>query len=246
MGFPGWHIECSAMSRKELGQPFDIHAGGVDHIPVHHENEIAQSEAAYGVPLANYWVHVEFLLVDGKKMSKSLKNAFTMDDLRQRGVSPIAFRYYLLGAHYRSKQNFTWEAVKGAQIALEKLYRIVRAYDKPTGGCSELEREFRNAVLDDLNTPAALAVLWKTVDSDFPSSSKAASILQMDEVLGLGLAEIVGMPLLVPVDVRELADARLKARQERNWPEADRLRGDIEGMGWRMLDTDAGYTLERI
>ena len=122
VGFPGWHIECSAMAEKYLGQPFDIHAGGIDHIPVHHENEIAQSVAAFGKPLANYWFHVEFLNVDGRKMSKSLANFYTLDDLKEKGFDPIALRYFFLGANYRQKQNFTWNALQAAKNALENLY----------------------------------------------------------------------------------------------------------------------------
>ncbi|HWQ99286.1 MAG TPA: cysteine--tRNA ligase [Candidatus Methylomirabilis sp.] len=246
VGFPGWHIECSAMSRKELGQPFDIHAGGVDHVPVHHENEIAQSVAAYGIPLANHWMHVEFLLVDGQKMSKSLKNTYSLDDLREKGIDPAAYRLFLLGAHYRSKQNFTWEAVHGASQALLRLQRVVRSWDKPATGCADLETAFRAAIEDDLNTPEALAVLWKTIDSDYPTSAKASTVLWMDRVLGLMLDEVVAVPLMIPVEVKQLADTRWKARQERDWQASDKLRDELLAKGWEVDDGKEGYVLKQV
>lgn len=242
-GFPGWHVECSAMSRMELGQPIDIHAGGVDHIPVHHENEIAQSETAYGVPYVNHWMHVEFLTVDGQKMSKSLGNTHTIEDLRQKGIDPMALRYFFLGAQYRSKQNFTWEAIQGAQNALEKLQRVVRAWKKPNGGISEFENEFRIVMEDDLNTPEALAILWKVIDSKYPSSAKATTVLFFDQVLGLGLDEFVSKPLMIPVDIKKIADERWEARMNGDWDTSDKIRELLEGQGWQVLDRKDGYML---
>ncbi len=243
VGFPGWHIECSAMSEELLGQPFDIHCGGVDHIPVHHENEIAQSEAAFGKPLANYWLHGEFLLVDGGRMGKSEGNAYTLDDLVAKGFDPLAYRFYCLGTHYRSKLNFTWEGLEGAQNALRKLRHAVRSWEKPKIGCAELEAEFVAALEDDLNTPKALAIVWKLVDSDYPASAKAESILKMDEVLGLGLAEHVGKPINIPGDVKTLAEERLIARQSKDWKKSDELREAIKEKGWIVEDTKEGYEL---
>ncbi|MFA5935251.1 MAG: cysteine--tRNA ligase [Patescibacteria group bacterium] len=240
MGFPGWHIECSAMARKELGQPFDIHAGGVDHIPVHHENEIAQSVAAYGSPLANVWFHVEFLLVDGQKMSKSLGNTFTLDDLTERGFDPLDFRYFLLGAHYRQKQNFTWEALQAAKNARTKLVRTVRDWKTPLIGSVNTEAEFLSAMHDDLNTPRALAVLWKLVDSDESTDAKSETILLMDRILGLGLTDAVAKPSTVPEDVLWLMEERKKAREEGSWAESDRLRDEILSRGWMIEDTKEG------
>lgn len=245
VGFPGWHLECSAMARRELGQPFDVHAGGVDHIPVHHENEIAQSVGAYGVPLANYWFHGEFLLVDNQKMSKSLKNDYSLDALTEKGLDPIAYRFFLLGAQYRTKQNFTWEAVEAAQSALDRLRRTVRSWDKPGSGDLEAESAFQSAMEDDLNTPKALAVMWGVVDSDAPSATKASTLLWMDRILGLGLEEYVAMPLLIPIEIKELADRRWQAKKDRNWPEADRLRDELQAKGWEMEDGKEGYVLNR-
>lgn len=240
VGFPGWHIECSAMARKELGQPFDIHAGGVDHVPVHHENEIAQSVAAFGAPLANIWFHVEFLLVDGQKMSKSLGNTFTLDELAERGFDPIDFRYFLLGAHYRQKLNFTWEALQAAKNARRKLVNTVREWKTPLIGCADLESEFFAAMHDDLNTPRALSVVWKTVDSEYATDAKAETILKMDRVLGLGLAEVVGKPVEIPADITALMEERRIARESKDWGESDRLRDEIASRGWVVEDTADG------
>jgi cysteinyl-tRNA synthetase len=234
------------MSRKELGQPVDIHCGGVDHISVHHENEIAQSECAYGVPYVNHWMHVEFLTVEGQKMSKSLGNAFTLDDLRGGGIDPRALRLFFLGAHYRSKQNFTWEAIKGAESAFVRLERIVRTWSAPTNGIASLEEKFRNALLDDMNTPAALAVIWETVESEHGDSAKASSLLFMDRVLGLGLEHIISKPLLIPSDIQELAKQRFRAREAKDWAESDRLRDQMSEQGWIVQDTKDGYRVERL
>lgn len=240
VGFPGWHIECSAMARKELGQPFDIHAGGVDHIPVHHENEIAQSVAAYGTPLANVWFHIEFLLVDGQKMSKSLGNGYTSEDLVKKGFDPMDFRYFLLGAHYRQKQNFTWEALQAARNARRKLEHIVRDWNAPLIGCTDLEAEFFEAMHDDLNTPRALSVVWKMVDGEYPTEAKAETLLKMDAVLGLGLSGVVGKKIEVPSDIAALLAERETSRNAKDWTASDRLRDEMRERGWAVEDTKDG------
>jgi len=240
VGFPGWHIECSAMARKELGQPFDIHAGGVDHIPVHHENEIAQSEAAFGTPLARVWFHVEFLLVDGQKMSKSLGNTFTLSDLETRGFSPLDLRYFFLGAHYRQKQNFTWEALQAARNARVKLERIARELPASGSGSVEHEAEFFAAINDDLNTPRALSVVWKTIDADIPADHKSATLRAIDAVLGLGLEQRIGTPLVIPEDINALLRERENARVAKDWNASDRLRDEILTRGWTVEDTKNG------
>jgi cysteinyl-tRNA synthetase len=243
IGFPGWHIECSAMARKELGQPFDIHAGGVDHIPVHHENEIAQSVAGYGSPLANIWFHVEFLLVDGQKMSKSLGNTYSLTDLAEKGFDSLDFRYFLLGAHYRQKLNFTWEALQAAKNARRKLINIVRSWNTPLIGCADLDAEFMSAMHDDLNTPRALSVIWKTVDSEYPTDAKAETILKMDKVLGLGISEFVGKPVTVPSDIAALLSKRKEARHNKDWAESDRIRDEIQARGWSIEDSAGGQNV---
>lgn len=242
-GFPGWHVECSAMARKELGQPFDIHAGGIDHIPVHHENEIAQSVGAYGVPLAHHWMHVDFLAVEGQKMSKSLKNDYSLDHLREHGIDPLVYRYFLLGALYRTKQNFTWEALEAAKSALERLYRLVRTWEAPGTGALDVEASFRAALEDDLNTPKALAVLWGLVESDIPTSQKSSTILWMDKVLGLGLDHYVAKPLFIPLEIKEIADRRWAARAARDWATSDKLRDELLSKGWDVQDGKDGYVL---
>ena len=240
IGFPGWHIECSAMAEKLLGQPFDIHCGGVDHIPVHHENEIAQSEAAYNKPLANYWVHGEFLLVDGKRMGKSEGNAYLLDDLIAKHFDPLAFRYYCLGTHYRSKLNFTWEGLEGAQNALRKLQHIARNLPKAK---AKPNQAFADALSDDLNTSKALSVMWEVLGSSVSDEEKSAALLDMDSVLGLGLDEIIGQPVSVPGDITALAEERELARQNKDWKKSDELRDAIKAKGWSVEDKKEGYLL---
>jgi cysteinyl-tRNA synthetase len=244
VGFPGWHIECSAMSTKYLGQPFDIHTGGIDHIPVHHTNEIAQSEAAYGKPLANVWLHSEFVVIDETRMGKSEGNLLTLEELQKRGYSSLAYRYFALQAHYRSKLNFTWEALEGAQNALNNLYAAIAEYKEPQIGCAEFESQFLEAINDDLDTPKALAVMWEVVHSDYPGEAKLQSILQFDKVLGLSLAE-TRRKLLKPIpdDVEKLKNQRDKAREEKKWQLSDELRKKIKKSGYIAKDTDHGSVL---
>jgi cysteinyl-tRNA synthetase len=187
-GFPGWHIECSAMSRKILGQPFDIHTGGMDHIPVHHNNEIAQSEAAYGVPLANFWLHNEFLKVNEAKIAKSEGTGITLAELKAKGFSPLAYRYLLLMTHYRSPVNFTWEALEAAQNAYTKITKQVSAL--PDGGKVDegYKAQFIEKIGNDLNTPQALALLWTMMkDKNVSPEDKKATAQDFCRVYGLGL-----------------------------------------------------------
>ena len=189
-GRPGWHIECSVMSQDKLGDTIDIHLGGVDLIFPHHENEIAQSEAKTGKQFSRFFVHGAHMLVDGKKMSKSLKNFYTLDDIIAKGIEPLALRYLYFQTHWRQEMNFTREALSASQNALNRLKRIVSKYDDPKIGCAELEEKFKTAVNNDLNMPQALAVAWETVNSDYPSSAKKRSLLNFDEMLGLGLNSV--------------------------------------------------------
>jgi cysteinyl-tRNA synthetase len=241
-GFPGWHIECSAMSKKYLGVPFDVHTGGIDHIPVHHENEIAQTMGADGVLEANVWMHSEFITVDGGKMSKSLGNIYTVEDLVVRGYDPLAYRYLVLGAHYRSKLNFTWEALDAAQNALARLRQTARTWSRSGGIVDSSYREaFLTAVNDDLNTSRAVAVLWELAgDQGVAPSAKAATALEFDRVFGLGLDAFAGRPIDVPDDVVELARRRDAARAARDWAESDRLRDEIASRGFAVEDAADG------
>jgi cysteinyl-tRNA synthetase len=246
-GFPGWHIECSAMAEKYLGMPFDIHTGGVDHIAVHHENEIAQAQAARGVLEANYWLHNEFLLIDGGKMSKSLGNTYSLDDLAAKGISPLAYRYFVLGAHYKSQLNFTWEAAQGAQNAMNKLVDLVRTWDKPTEADQALVEEFMGHVQNDLDTSGALASMWKMIgDEKLPTSVKAATLLAFDEVLGLALEDVVARPLKISVEVQALLDERERVRMAKDFQRSDALRADIAKLGFLVEDTAEGQRVREL
>ncbi|MFH1767182.1 MAG: cysteine--tRNA ligase [Patescibacteria group bacterium] len=241
IGFPGWAIECSAMSEKYLDSPFDIHTGGEDHIPVHHANEMAQTEAARGHELTHYWMHNAFLTVQGGKMSKSLGNTYTLEDLAEKGFEPLVFRYFLLGAQYRQPQNFTWEALGAAQNALHNLEDIVRAWDRPGEVNKEVINKFKTQVNDDLNLPAALAEVWNLVgNEELESSVKAATILELDDVLGLKLDDIVAKSLLLPQVVEKMLKDRELARIEKDFEESDRLREEIKASGYLVEDTAEG------
>ncbi|MDP3985797.1 MAG: cysteine--tRNA ligase [bacterium] len=239
-GFPGWHIECSAMSRKYLGQPFDIHTGGIDHVPVHHSNEIAQSEAAYEAPLARFWLHGEFLLVNETRMGKSEGNLLTLDEVERHGLHPAAYRYFLLGAHYRSKMNFTWEALTAAQHALWNIQDIVREWPRPFGHEKEVEARFLAAVNDDLDMPKALAILWEVLKTEKPTRRISGTIVWMDKILGLGLRDYIGRPLEVPAMVKQLAREREEARVAKDFSRADTLRTQIADHGFQVEDTPKG------
>ncbi|MCH8049452.1 cysteine--tRNA ligase [Patescibacteria group bacterium] len=243
-GFPGWHIECSAMSEKYLDSPFDIHTGGVDHIPVHHENEIAQTKGARGHQLANWWLHGEFLLVDGGKMSKSLGNFYSIDDLIEKDFDPIAFRYLVLGAHYHTQLNFTWKALEAAQHALNKLDDAVREWDEPSEPDQDALDRFLDKINDDLNMPGALAELWKVVnDEEMDSGMKAATLLKFDQVLGFRLDDYIAKPLKVPQEVQKLLKDRQEARKQKNWERSDQLRDQIAQKGFIVEDTPEGQHL---
>lgn len=243
VGAPGWHIECSAMARKYLGQPFDIHCGGVDHIAVHHENEIAQSEAAFGVPLAHYWLHNEFLLIDGGRMGKSLGNAYTMQDLLAHGFNPIVYRLFVLGAHYRTKVNFTWEALEGAKNSLENLKKAFLSWGGEEVVSEENIKSFQEALEEDLNTPKALALMWEVVKSDLAPEEKRSILLKMDEVLGLGMEAWKEEKIEIPSEIKSLAEERWQARLNKNWAESDRLRETLVEKGWVMQDGAEGYVI---
>lgn len=243
VGFPGWHIECSAMSKKYLGVPFDIHTGGIDHIAVHHENELAQVKGAEGVLEANMWLHSEFLTVDGGKMSKSLGNVYTISDLVEKGFDPLAYRYFCLGAQYRSKLNFTWEALTAAQNALKHLRAFVRTLPAPSGmDVQEIEhvQAFDADMRNDLDTPKALSCVWAVIESDLPAETKATALAHMDAVLGLGLEAYMGIPLAIPSEVQKLVEARKQARDAKNWQESDRLRDAVLALGFVVEDTPSG------
>ena len=245
VGFPGWHLECSAISRALLGQPFDIHLGGVDHISVHHTNEIAQSETAYDTPLAHYWVHNNFLTVNDEKMSKSLGTTYTRADLIEHGISPLAFRYFTLTAHYRSQQNVTWEALKQAQEAYRKLIEYAFMLHKDTADGSNDVTNHRNAfetaLLDDINTPNALAATWAILkDEAITPITRYATLLAFDEVLGLDVASTLERFTIIPNEIRDLAEKREVARKNEEYTVADDMRQQIAKHGFDVRDTQKG------
>jgi len=254
VGFPGWHIECSAMSLKFLGGQLDIHCGGVDHINIHHTNEIAQSEAATGRKFFNYWVHGAFLNISGgKRMAKSADNFLTLDNaLLKKGIAPLAYRFAALQTHYRKPMEYSEAGMKQAADGLASLVHQIAALGAARGAVSaEFQDKFRTALNDDLNLPQALALVSAVLKSGLSPADKLATILDFDRVLGLRLDQVQssGAPELklsdLPAAIRELVTARQAARAAKDWAESDRLRQEIERRGYIMADTAAGYRLEK-
>ncbi|OGH68675.1 MAG: cysteine--tRNA ligase [Candidatus Magasanikbacteria bacterium RIFCSPHIGHO2_02_FULL_45_10] len=239
LGFPGWHIECSAMATKYLGQPFDIHAGGIDHIPVHHTNEIAQSEAAFDKSLANVWMHSEFLLISETKMAKSGDNFITLTTLIEKGFSPLAYRYFLLQGHYRKQLNFTWEALEAAQTGLERLYEAARRLPKKLPENKTLPEAFHKHITNDLDLPGGLALIWKAVNE---KTIDQKTLLHFDEILGLDIKKNIKekKTAALPLEIEKLVKQRDTARENKNWDESDRLRQELEQHGYSVIDTKEG------
>ncbi|MEK7551085.1 MAG: cysteine--tRNA ligase [Patescibacteria group bacterium] len=240
-GRPGWHIECSVMSQTLLGNKLDIHTGGVDLIFPHHENEIAQSESFTGEsPFVKYWVHGAHILVDGKKMSKSLHNFYTLSDLEAKKIHPLSLRYLYLQTHYRQEMNFTWDSLIGAQNALEKLWREITNYENSKIGCAEYEERFLKAINDDLNMSKALSIMWEVVKSDYPNSAKAKTLFEFDEVLGLSLKDSKLLTKVfeqeIPLEVKKMLEDRQELRREKKFDEADKLREKIIELGYKVED----------
>ncbi|MEP6679804.1 MAG: cysteine--tRNA ligase, partial [Betaproteobacteria bacterium] len=245
-GFPGWHIECSAMAQQYLGNFFDIHCGGEDHIPVHHTNEIAQTEARVGTRLANFWLHGYFLLQNDAKMAKSAGEFLRIESLVQRGYDPMAFRYLCLTGHYRTQLNFTFEALDAAATGLMRMRQGFFALPAGTAGAPDAASmdRFTACVNDDLNMPRALAVAWEVLRGALAPEVRRATLAQFDRVFGLALAQWQPAHVAVPESIRALADARVAARQSRNWADADRLRAELLAEGWEMEDRADGYALK--
>jgi cysteinyl-tRNA synthetase len=254
-GRPGWHIECSVMANKYLGKTIDIHAGAMDLKFPHHENEIAQSEAANGQKFANLWLHAGLLEVENQKMSKSLGNYIEIRQIIKKGFEPLALRFLFLTAHYRSKMNFTWKSLKASQLAYKKLIELVREWRE--GGRKTVSSEdvtkidkFRKKFIEkinyDLNVPEALAVVWEMAKSNIPSPDKLDLILDFDQVLGLGLAKQSKTKLEIPKDVQKLVEKREKLRKQNKWQEADEVRQRIEKLGWKVEDTSRGPKIKPV
>jgi cysteinyl-tRNA synthetase len=240
IGFPGWHIECSAMSVKYLGTFFDIHCGGEDHMAVHHVNEIAQTEACYGTHLANFWMHGYFLQLDeDTKMSKS-GTFLRLQNLIDNGIDPLAYRFFCLNALYRIKLNFSWDGLATAARSLERLRMAAYEWGQPGTADAGFVERFTDQVNDDLNMPRAVAVTWELVKSDLPPATKKATLLVFDRVLGLRLAEWQPAEEKVPEQVLALFDQRQQARKEKRWQDADSLRASIGAAGYVLEDTPQG------
>lgn len=258
-GFPGWHIECSAMSMKYLGDEIDIHTGGIDHIPVHHPNEIAQSEGATGKHFVKYWVHYNFLRVDGKKMSKSLGNFYTVEDVMGWGIDPLALRYFYLTAQYRSELNFTREALEAAATALKELKKHVSAIRAQASARNTVSEEkldkvdayrdrFDTALSNDMNTPQALAVVWEVIKSNISSQDKYDLLIDFDQVLGFDLAGAQAgqdESHVIPEDIRKKASMIDTFRSEKNYAQADAVRAELTNLGYLVETTSSGTSVKK-
>lgn len=258
LSYPGWHLECSTMGRRFLGEEFDIHTGGVDHIPTHHENEIAQSKGATGKIPAHVWMHCEYLQVDGGKMSKSLGNTYTISQLEEKGISPLAFKLFCFTAHYRNKLNFTFEGAYGAQKALERLYD---SYKKNVNGVDdvdediikEYEERFLAYINDDMNMPGAMSVVWEIARNAKKSIKFADLLLKFDKVLGLDMKNAENYLLEfkheeseeLPEEIKALVEERKQARAEKNWAKSDEIRDRIISLGYGIKDTKDGIIVKK-
>ena len=247
--YPGWHIECSAMSTKYLGEEFDIHTGGIDLIPTHHENEIAQNKGACGKIPAHYWMHGEYLLINGGKMSKSLGNVYLLDDIVNRGYDPLVYRLFNFSCHYKGKLNFTWEGIESASVALN---RLREGYQKHLAGnanisddvIAEIENKFHQAINDDLNMPLAMSAVWEAVKYQDKSPKMAKLLEKFDTVLGVKITEKKEEE--IPQEILDLVEQRKIARQDKNWTESDRLRDLITEKGYSVKDTKDGVEVSKL
>lgn len=245
-GYPGWHIECSAMALKELGDSIDIHIGGEDLKMTHHPNEIAQSECVTGEKFVNYWIHTSFLNINSEKMSKSLGNFWTLEDVCKGEINPLVVRYYFLSSTYRNPLNFTQEGIESSRTALKRIYDLVSGLkvDDSYKYDEVFIEKFLKCLNSDFNTPAALAVFWEVVSSSLPETIKLNTLLKMDEVLGLDLINYVGYD--IPVEVLELAKLRWEYKKQGIYDKADFIRRDIEKLGFEVLDGKDSYQLKKV
>ena len=245
--YPGWHIECSTMSQKHLGEQFDIHTGGVDLIPTHHENEIAQSKGCTGKIPARFWMHGEFLLINGGKMSKSLGNVYLLKDIIEKGYEPLVYKYFCYTSHYRNKLNFTWDAIEASNKSLMKLRESYRRHlegneDVEDDVILDYKNRFLKAINDDLNMPLAMGIVWEVAKNEKKSKKFAELLLEFDRVLGLKIDKKDD----IPEEVLKLVEERNVARKEKNWQKSDELRGKIQEYGYRIEDSKEGTKIEKI
>lgn len=258
-GFPGWHIECSAMSMKYLGETIDIHTGGVDHIPVHHEDEIAQSEAATDKKFVRFWVHHEFLLVEGQKMSKSLQNFYTLADLQKKGIEPLALRYLFLQTHYRKQLNFTWKSAHAAQESYNKIKNFILSFKSSLSTSSPFLRtvlspeklkklddfrsQFIETISNDLQLPQAVVVMWELLKSNIPSQDKLDLLYEFDQIFGLKLNEIQDEK--IPKKIIDLAKKREESRKKGDFTTSDKIRRQIANKGYIIEDLEKGFKIKK-
>ena len=249
LSYPGWHIECSAMGQKYLGEVFDIHTGGIDLIPTHHENEIAQSKGACGKNPARFWIHGEYLLIDGGKMSKSLGNVYLLKDIEAKGYDPLAYRLFTYSSGYRTKLNFTWDAMPASQKSLEKLKQgyknhLLGSDDISDEEIAKYEEDFHKAINDDLNMPLAMSVVWEIIKNPKKSKKLADLLLKFDTVLALKIDEPIKQKVSeIPSEIIELAEKRKQARENKNWEESDKIRDEIKSKGYIIKDSKEGYEI---
>ena len=253
--YPGWHIECSAMGQKYLGEQFDIHTGGIDLIPTHHENEIAQSKGACGKIPANYWLHGEYLLINGGKMSKSLGNVYLIKDIKERGYDPIVYKLLCYSCSYRIKLNFTWEGMEATSKSLDRLRNGYKTHkegkdkldEQDRKKLEEIEHNFHEAINDDMNMPLAMSYVWETVRYNKKSPEVADLLLKFDTVLGLKIdIKPEQGEVEIPQEILDLMEQRKQARQDKNWTESDRLRDLIKEKGYEVKDTKDGMNISKI
>ena len=259
IGFPGWHTECVAIGIKNLGVPFDIHCGGIDLIPVHHTNEIAQAEAAYGKILANFWLHSEYLVLKEGKMAKSGGNIIILEDMIKKGFNPLAYRYLCLGTHYRSKLTFSWKSLEGAQNSLNNLYEKVKDFggDPTSAKFADVgsphaspsvkiyQKKFLDFIQDDLNMPKALALMWQMLkDKKISGKEKYKLLLDFDKIFGLDLGKIKNKE--IPQEIKKLVEEREKDRQQKNWQKSDAIREKVQKLGYQIEDTAKGPKVKAI
>jgi len=238
IGFPGWHVECSAMSMKYLGETLDIHTGGIDHIPIHHNNEIAQSEGATGKPFARFWLHNEFITIAGQKISKSIGNGIFISDIIKKGISPLSYRYWLLTAHYSSSINFSWETLRAAHTAYKNLLEFFILNAPQESENEVFQTAIKQAIEDDLDTPKAISLIW-----DQKNNISKKDILFADKFLGLDIEHQANQLIDVPNDIITLAEKRKTARDQKDFKTSDKLRAEIESRGYIVRDTNDSFVV---
>ena len=251
--YPGWHIECSAMSNKYLGEEFDIHTGGIDLIPTHHENEIAQSKGLCGKIPAHYWIHGEYLLIDGGKMSKSLGNVYLIRDIKEKGYDPLVYKLFCYTSSYRNKLNFTWEGIEATSKSLERLRKGYQNHLNGNDNLSEedkenlnkIEEKFHEAINDDMNMPLAMSYVWEAIKYEKKNKEIAKLLLEFDKVLGVKIDKEEKSSEEIPEEILKLVEQRKKAREEKNWEESDKIRDKISDIGYIVKDTKNGMEIER-